>query len=90
MNIIIKIKYNLIILMNIYKIKAIFIHIPLILTISTIKIQHRVKFMNIQHYQLFNLFYKYFLLSQGFNATILAYGQTGTGKTHTMEGFNYT
>ncbi|EER10798.1 kinesin heavy chain, putative [Perkinsus marinus ATCC 50983] len=24
---------------------------------------------------------------QGFNATILAYGQTGTGKTHTMEGF---
>lgn len=24
---------------------------------------------------------------QGYNATILAYGQTGTGKTHTMEGF---
>jgi len=63
MNIIIKIKYILIILMNIYKIKAIFIRIPLILTIFTIKIQLRVKFMNIQHYQLFNLFYKYFLLS---------------------------
>jgi kinesin family protein 3/17 len=26
---------------------------------------------------------------QGYNATILAYGQTGTGKTHTMEGFKY-
>lgn len=25
---------------------------------------------------------------QGFNGTILAYGQTGTGKTYTMEGFN--
>jgi hypothetical protein len=25
---------------------------------------------------------------QGYNATILAYGQTGTGKTFTMEGFN--
>jgi hypothetical protein len=24
---------------------------------------------------------------QGYNATILAYGQTGAGKTHTMEGF---
>lgn len=24
---------------------------------------------------------------QGYNATILAYGQTGTGKTYTMEGF---
>ena len=24
----------------------------------------------------------------GFNATIIAYGQTGTGKTYTMEGFN--
>jgi len=23
----------------------------------------------------------------GFNATIMAYGQTGTGKTFTMEGF---
>lgn len=28
-------------------------------------------------------------LLQGYNATILAYGQTGTGKTHTMEGFKY-
>ncbi|CAD7971008.1 unnamed protein product [Amoebophrya sp. A25] len=28
-------------------------------------------------------------LLRGFNATILAYGQTGTGKTHTMEGFCY-
>ena len=26
----------------------------------------------------------------GYNATILAYGQTGTGKTHTMEGFKYS
>ena len=26
---------------------------------------------------------------QGYNATILAYGQTGTGKTFTMEGFKY-
>lgn len=25
---------------------------------------------------------------KGYNATILAYGQTGTGKTYTMEGFN--
>jgi len=26
----------------------------------------------------------------GFHATMFAYGQTGTGKTFTMEGFNYT
>mmetsp|Transcript_29773 Transcript_29773/g.5371 ORF Transcript_29773/g.5371 Transcript_29773/m.5371 type:complete len:156 (+) Transcript_29773:196-663(+) len=26
---------------------------------------------------------------QGYNATMLAYGQTGTGKTFTMEGFKY-
>jgi kinesin family protein 3/17 len=26
---------------------------------------------------------------EGYNATILAYGQTGTGKTFTMEGFKY-
>ena len=26
---------------------------------------------------------------QGYNSTILAYGQTGTGKTYTMEGFTY-
>jgi kinesin family protein 3/17 len=26
----------------------------------------------------------------GYNATILAYGQTGTGKTHTMEGFKFS
>ena len=26
---------------------------------------------------------------QGYNATILAYGQTGTGKTYTMEGASY-
>jgi chromosomal replication initiation ATPase DnaA len=26
---------------------------------------------------------------EGYNATLLAYGQTGTGKTHTMEGFSY-
>ena len=25
---------------------------------------------------------------QGYNATVLAYGQTGTGKTHTMEGYD--
>lgn len=25
---------------------------------------------------------------EGYNATILAYGQTGTGKTYTMEGFS--
>jgi len=28
-------------------------------------------------------------LLEGYNATILAYGQTGTGKTFTMEGFKY-
>lgn len=27
---------------------------------------------------------------EGYNATILAYGQTGAGKTHTMEGFKYS
>ena len=27
---------------------------------------------------------------EGYNATLLAYGQTGTGKTHTMEGFSYS
>jgi len=27
---------------------------------------------------------------EGYNATLLAYGQTGTGKTHTMKGFQYT
>ena len=26
---------------------------------------------------------------EGFNSTIIAYGQTGTGKTFTMEGFTY-
>jgi len=30
-----------------------------------------------------------FSVLEGYNATILAYGQTGTGKTHTMEGFKY-
>lgn len=27
---------------------------------------------------------------EGYNATVLAYGQTGTGKTHTMEGFQFS
>lgn len=27
---------------------------------------------------------------EGYNATMLAYGQTGTGKTYTMEGFKYS
>jgi Cdc6-like AAA superfamily ATPase len=26
---------------------------------------------------------------EGYNSTVIAYGQTGTGKTHTMEGFKY-
>ncbi len=27
---------------------------------------------------------------EGYNATVIAYGQTGTGKTHTMEGFQFS
>ena len=30
-----------------------------------------------------------FSVLEGYNSTIIAYGQTGTGKTHTMEGFTY-
>lgn len=29
----------------------------------------------------------YSVFIQGYNATIIAYGQTGTGKTYSMEGF---
>ena len=31
-------------------------------------------------------FVNHFLFDIGYNCTVFAYGQTGTGKTHTMEG----
>ena len=54
-----------------------------------IKTQHNKKYMKLLQDQHFYRFYKLFYIYEGFNATIMAYGQTGTGKTYSMEGFKY-
>lgn len=65
----------------------------LLWTRFTIKMPHNSKFMKILLNKLYNPFQKLFnnkimIILKGFNATIMAYGQTGTGKTHTMEGLS--
>lgn len=75
--------------MNIQTIKKIIILIILTLIMFMIKIAIKKKFIKSLHLLQYNQYFKFNINKQGFNATIMAYGQTGTGKTHTMEGFNY-